>query len=175
MCLGIFKKISPDQIFSHYVKRLSGASSSSTHFKGFFKIINHAYIGKPFTNVFMTCDILFVCDHKYSYNKRVRLHLFHHSFICQVRWEAVLQTCNNFIISFWGRSWLCSSWSPNPEKLKMAESQPTLVYVSFIILIQHPQGWNVRALGEPIRLVLKYLEVDSEDKRIHFGEMGPKL
>lgn len=42
-------------------------------------------------------------------------------------------------------------------------SRPQLVY------------WDIRALGEPIRLVLKYLEVDFEDKRIPFGDIGPKL
>ncbi|CAL8110918.1 unnamed protein product [Orchesella dallaii] len=40
----------------------------------------------------------------------------------------------------------------------MSSSKPQLVY------------WDIRALAEPIRLLLRYLQVDFEDKRISFGD-----
>lgn len=48
-------------------------------------------------------------------------------------------------------------------KIPEMASRPQLAY------------WDIRGLVEPIRLVLRYLEVDFEDIRIPFGDIGPKL
>jgi glutathione S-transferase len=45
----------------------------------------------------------------------------------------------------------------------MTSSKPLLVY------------WDIRALAEPIRLLLNYVGQEFEDKRIPFGDMGPSL
>lgn len=44
-----------------------------------------------------------------------------------------------------------------------SSAKPLLVY------------WDIRALAEPIRLLLHFARVDFEDRRIPFGEMGPSL